>query len=201
MRIRETVFDFSYCWQTGRDACLLCSRSHTFPTCEQLGALFPDQKPLSPSVAWLQLITEPGVLRFWGSSITNTLVAVFQRGLFVFCQNDPISFHKIERGWAFLAAVGQQGENSAPGIGINSCWCSTLRTDWQEGTAGLCVVWENEEWKTRRALNAPGHEELQDFVQGDSRLHVMATFQCGNCTCSWGFPWLHWNRWDLAAPA
>lgn len=34
-------------------------------------------------------------------------------------------------------------------------------------------------------MNAPCHEELQDFVQGDSSPDVTAKFQCGNCSCNW----------------
>ena len=122
------------------------------------------------------------------SYIRNTLVACFLESgerLFIFCQNDPVSFHKIKEGWAFLAAVGQQEENWAPGTGIHSRWCSVLGIDWQEGTAWDCVAWENGKQKTRRALNAPCHEELQDFVRGDSYPDVTAKVQCGNCDCSW----------------
>lgn len=45
------------------------------------------------------------------------MVAVFRRGLLMFCPHDPVSFHEIKEGRAFLAAVGQRGENGAPGIG------------------------------------------------------------------------------------
>lgn len=46
--------------------------------------------------------------------------------MFIFCQSDPVSFHKIKEVWAFLAAVGQREENRAPGIGVNSLYSELI---------------------------------------------------------------------------
>lgn len=126
-----------------------------------------------------------GCLFFWGGG----------EHLFIFCQSDPVSFHKIKEVWAFLAAVGPREENRAPGIGINSLYSELIGKRELRGIVLLGQMGNKKQGGPWMLLAMKNYRTLCKVTavpvsRPDSSVGTAVAM-------GWGFSRVHWDRWDL----